>query len=151
MVNFMLLTLYKTLDGDNVINKTLEEPTDFNINLKGEVDINNPDLLMVRLTGLDYNDYNYAYLPDFERYYFIRSCRLINASIYKLSLECDFIETYKADILSSNANFRKSISSGDYGEVFLDKTGKEIITDYASNEIIELERTFILSTLGGVS
>src|SRR5678809_1327472 len=70
MVNFMLLTLYKTLDGDNVINKTLEEPTDFNINLKGEVDINNPDLLMVRLTGLDYNDYNYAYLPDFERYYF---------------------------------------------------------------------------------
>ncbi len=147
----MILTLYKTLDGDNVINKTLTEPTDFNINLKAEVDINSPELLMVRVTGLDYNDYNYAYLPDFERYYFIRSCRLINASIYKLTLECDFIETYKADILSSSANFRKSISSGDYGEVFLDKTGKEIITDYASDETIELERTFILSTLGGAN
>lgn len=145
----MLLTLYKTLDGDNVINKTLTDPTDFNINLKGDVDIVNPSLLMVRLTGLDYKDFNYAHIPELGRYYFIRGIDAVNASLFRLDCECDYLETYKVEILNSSGIYWKTIEAGDFGEVEINKTGKTISKfDYSEIELIG-SNNLILNTVRG--
>lgn len=74
------LELYKTLGG------TLREKTDIirpviNIVHKGFI----PRV-------------NYAYIPQFNRYYYINNIASINNEIYELSLSVDVLMTYKEDI-----------------------------------------------------
>lgn len=44
--------------------------------------------------------YNYAYIEDFKRYYFIIDI-VYNEGIWTLSLACDLLATYRSDIISS--------------------------------------------------
>ena len=63
----MQFILYNTLDGENVINKTLTDLMTVDINLKSSVDIVNPEIV---LNG-DFRGFNYAHIPELNRYYFI--------------------------------------------------------------------------------
>lgn len=146
----MLLTLYKTLDGDNVINKVLTDPANFNINLKRDVDIINPSLLMTTLEGVDYKEFNYAHIPELGRFYFIRGVDLVNASLWRLDCECDFLETYKTDILNSSAMYKTNIKTGDYGEIKPDTTGRVNISEYVSGVELVKKDNAILSVIGGI-
>ena len=91
----MELILYRTLDNANVINKVLTDPVTVNITLKNDVNIINPEIV---LSG-DFRGYNYAHIPELNRFYFIESFEQINLRFGKLFMSCDVLETYKADIL----------------------------------------------------
>ena len=145
----MLLTLYKTLDGDNVINKVLTDPTDFNINLKLDTDLTSPELLMTKVTGVDYAEFNYATSPALGRKYFIRRVVAMNASIFKLICECDYLETFKDDILNSQASFKSKIKGGDFGAIDLDMTGKVKVSEFTSSVALVPDDKAILSVMGG--
>lgn len=145
----MQLVLYKNLSSDNTINKDLTDGTVFNINLKRETDILNPDLFLVRLTGIDYNDYNYAEIVELKRFYFINSISSVNASLFKLECSTDVLETYKAEILAGSGVMRRPVKTGDYGEVELDVSGKFLVSEYISDVILEPSDKSILSVLGG--
>lgn len=142
----MNIIFYKVSDSDNTINKTLLSPKTETITLRKRVDISNPELLLKFDSTI--LDYNYCYIPDLERYYFMRSIDSINNQIWKVSLEIDVLETYKATILSSNAAFRKQVEAGDYGNIQLETTGKETVTEYDSNVTLVEGNTTILSVMG---
>lgn len=95
----MELILYKTNSDRNVINKTLSEPTSLDIKLKRDELIETPRISCNRFEGVE--DYNYAYIPKFERYYFIVDVEILNKKIVRLRLNTDVLETYKTDILNS--------------------------------------------------
>ncbi len=133
MVAFMQLILYKNTSAENSINKVLTDGTVFNINFKGEVNIINPVIPLVRLTGLDYREYNYAKILELGRFYFIDSIESSNAKIETLHLRTDVLETYKQDILNSYAAFNKKLEAGDYGETNISLTGEVEITNYLSD------------------
>ena len=94
----MILKLYNTTDSNNTIGKTLTDEEIFNITFKDTFDIVNP---IVRLKSDTPILKNYAYIPEFDRYYFITSIQIEPNKIYELFLECDVLETYKEDILAS--------------------------------------------------
>ena len=142
---YMLLTLYKTLDGDNVINKTLTEPESITIYLKSDTDITNPDLILETIAGVDYKDYNYCFITEIERFYFVRNITVMNNTVSKLSCEVDYLETYKTEILTSEAYYRSKINVGDYGEYESERTGREIITNEISPVVLEETDNSILS------
>lgn len=143
----MLLTLYKTNDAVNVINKVLSDPTDFNINLKGDTDIVNPSLIMARLAGVDYKDYNYAHILELGRFYFIQGVTAINASLYRLDLVCDVLETYKAEIMDSKASIMRGVKSGDYVGSFETSINSEVsYLDFVGDSLTG--EAIILSVLG---
>lgn len=144
----MQLVLYKNISSDNTINKVLTNGTVFNINLKRETDILNPDLFLVRLTGIDYNDFNYAEIVELKRFYFIDSISSVNASLFKLECSTDVLETYKTEILNSEASFKKSIQVGDYGEVDLKTSTKKLLEYFDSDLELEPSNDVILSVLG---
>lgn len=144
----MQLVLYKNISSDNTINKVLTNGTVFNINLKRETDILNPDLFLVRLTGIDYNDFNYAEIVELKRFYFIDSISSVNASLFKLECSTDVLETYKTEILNSEASFKKSIQAGDYGEVDLKTSTKKLLEYFDSDLELEPSNDVILSVLG---
>jgi len=94
----MILKLYNTSDSNNTIGKTLIDEETFDITFKGEFDIINPIILLKSDAPILKN---YAYIPEFDRYYFITSIQIQPNRIYELFLECDVLETYKEDILAS--------------------------------------------------
>lgn len=74
----------------------------------------------VQLDAADLTGYNYAYIPAFHRYYFIRDCRY-SAGFWDIDLTCDVLATYKAAIggsdlyiLRSSAEFDGNIQDNYY-------------------------------------
>lgn len=145
--DFMQLVLYKNSSPDNAINKVLSGGTVFNINFRGEVDIINPSLPLVRLTGIDFREYNYAEITELGRFYFIDSIDSTNARIETLNLRTDVLETYKQDILNSYAVFNKKLEAGDYGEVSISLTGETEVSNYSSNVTLEKFDNSLFSVL----
>ena len=148
-VDFMQLVLYKNLSADNEINKVLVDGTGFNINLKQETDIITPELFLVKLAGINYNDFNYAEIVELKRFYFIDSISIVNASLFKLECSTDVLETYKAEILAGSGVMRRPVKTGDYGEIKLDVSGKFLVSEFSSDIVLEPSDVSILSVLGG--
>lgn len=139
------LILYSINDGDNVINKNLVNGVTIPINLKQGFDVINPDIV---LNG-DYRGFNYAHIPSLNRFYFINSVEQLNLRLIKLNMTCDVLETYKADILNSNARFKRNIKTGDYENISIDHSNKTTSVKHVSDGTPLDGETMIISVLGG--
>lgn len=145
----MIIHFYSCLDGDNVINKTLGVPKSFEIRFKADVDIVNPEIIMQVTATDDFSGYNYCYIPELKRFYFIRTSEFMNNKVRRMRCECDYLETYKHDIIASQSSYSRKLGAGSYGEVQLDLTGREVVTTYTSNVALEPFVNSILTVLGG--
>ena len=145
----MKLFLYAIDDGDNVINKTLPIPVEIDIQLRNDVDVINPQINLRNVVGIDYDDFNYAYVDVLDRYYFIDRLGRVNISDNILYLSCDVLETYKADILSSNARLKRNIRNGDYIDVNIENSIVQSVMLYNSDKgLVDGESTKIFITIG---
>lgn len=145
----MELKLYHTLDNENVINKTLTLIHTMKIKLKDTVSITNPILILSEVPGVNYFRCNYCYLSEFNRYYFIRDIELMSTKNYKLQLEVDVLESFKEDILNSDAQIKRTIRTGDF--VYINNiidVRKEIDIFESANTLIK-QKDIVLSTIGG--
>lgn len=142
----MQLILSKTEDSDNVIGKVLTEPLTLNVTLRGDFDLANPTFT---LSGTGLGVYNYCTLVELDRSYFIRTKEHIGSSAIRLECECDYLETYKTQILSANCKFKKVLEVGDYGDLDLDSSGRIIVQDYVASVELEPSEDAILSVLNG--
>lgn len=114
----MDIYLYNTVDDDNVLNKTLtDELIISDVKLKNPVNINNPILSLSSKIVYDdgygevlTKDYNYAYIPTFERYYFIENITLQSNNINVLTLKVDVLKTYENEVLNSDLYVEKEIN-----------------------------------------
>ena len=95
----MLMKMYDTKSSNNVINKVLENEHEFDIKFKDKTDIVNPVVILSSKTLILSN---YAYIPDFNRYYFVDKIELFPNSIYHITLRCDVLESFKDEILASS-------------------------------------------------
>lgn len=145
----MELILYKTSDNDNVINKDKTEVKRYDIVLKDPSDIVAPVIrLKEELTDLGEVS-NYAYIAEFDRYYFIRSIANTSKDIWVLTLECDVLESFKDDILASQAEVIRQIRPNDYQATTIRTKVIEEVDTYESDVTIEDNPSLILSSIGG--
>ena len=143
----MQLYLYKTKDSNRVLNKTLANESLLNINLKRDTDIIRPTIQLMKVTGIDFKQFNYAHIPDLNRFYFINVVESINNSVDKLYLECDVLETYKADILASEMTYTATAGTGD--NIITDAiTGVNNNTKINSNITLDDGESIVLTTVG---
>lgn len=95
--------------------------------------------------------YNYAYISDFHRYYFITEYVSVRTGLWQLNLKSDVLMSFRDSILSSRVLVNKSESSGSSylsGENWVTscKTKTDIVS--FSNGLLN-EGQFILITAGG--
>lgn len=83
------------------IGKTLSEGLSFDVELKNGTSILNPVLLLASPTPV--SGYNYMYISEFNRYYFIDDIKSIRNGQWEISGHVDVLETYKNAILSNSA------------------------------------------------
>ena len=91
----MNLKLYTNVSEKNCIGKKLINETVFQGVLREQSSIINP---VIKVQSTELPDFNYAYVPDFKRYYFIVGIRNISTNIWELSLGVDVLESFKSSL-----------------------------------------------------
>lgn len=147
----MILILYSNESGSGTINKTLSNELNLNVSVRSDFDVINPQFKLAEIDGVDFTTYNYCYLPELGRYYFIDNKTLVNRKVTLFECSCDVLETYKQNILSSNARFYRNIKSGDYIEGVFDRSSQASVNIHQSDVSLAGEHTLVLTTIGGYS
>ena len=91
----MNIKFYYNASEDNKIGKQLTNEKNVQGTLRDSSEIINPSILM---EAIDFTTYNYAYIPAFERYYFVKGYDIYRNEMYVVQFEVDVLETYKDDI-----------------------------------------------------
>ena len=88
------------------IGKNIDTGTSYDCVLKADTSILKPTILL-NDTGANLKGYNYMYIADFGRYYFIDDIVTKNNDIWEISGHVDVLETFKAAILSNTAVIKR--------------------------------------------
>ena len=143
----MKLKLYICKDNSNVIGKNKKLVTEYDITFKGDSDLIRPTIYL-KVDGIP--TCNYAYIPEFKRYYFINSITMSNNKLVRLEMECDVLESFKDDILKS----RVMIVEDKVGNAWLDDGSYQTevrrdIIKYESDVSLESDSNIILNVFKG--
>lgn len=93
------LILMKCKSDTDVLGKAWEDAVTIEGKLMYEQDIMKP----VFVVDGNYTAYNYAYIPDFDRYYFITEQIIKTGTVTELHLQEDILQSWAEDILSNDA------------------------------------------------
>jgi hypothetical protein len=93
----------------NVIDKTIINEYIITGILRDSSNIKSPNIT-IKYNGI--LPYNYAYIPDFHRYYYISEITSIRTGILDLSLTCDVLMSFKNDIRNSTGIIIESTENG---------------------------------------
>ena len=115
----MQIEFYKNSSEKNKIGKSISNKLTLSGNLRDECSITSPSIL-VESTSLV--NYNYCYIPEFKRYYFISDIVSVRNNLWRVSLKCDVLESFKSDILKlscivdkqQNQSYNNNIDDGSY-------------------------------------
>lgn len=100
----MQIDFYKYDGKSNVINKTLAAtPNAANGLLHGDFDVIQPQLIVRTAQNEVPFPYNYCYIPNFSRYYFVSDVEILDNQRTLLTLKIDVLNTYKTAILAATA------------------------------------------------
>lgn len=96
----------------NKINKQVSFAASLPGTLREGSDVVNPSI-MIEAPVDAVCGFNYAYIPEFKRYYFIQNCSAFRAGLTILTMTVDVLYTYKESILNSPAIIVRSSKYGD--------------------------------------
>lgn len=96
----MNITLYKNTSERERVSKTLSAPISMTGTLRGECSILRPVILCEKTQNLA--QYNYMYIPDFGRYYYIE-IESVNNKLWRITGKVDVLMTYAAGIKKQTA------------------------------------------------
>lgn len=99
------LKLYKNTSENNDINKVLADEFIVNGFSRSVVDVLQPT---IELAGIEVNTYNYCYVEELQRYYYIENMSIAPNGVYTMSMRVDVLMTYKDDILASSGLITKN-------------------------------------------
>lgn len=112
------MKLYKNLSENNDVDKNLTGKKVALVEPRGPVDILHP---AIRADGKEYgitvNSFNYCYIVELRRYYYIHSFRFHANGLVEMDLSIDVLMTYKDDIRASSGLILKQ---RDYNPYFGD-------------------------------
>ena len=98
--------LYKNASPVEKIGKDLtDQITVSDVSLKRDTSILTPVLLTN--DARDVYEYNYMYIQQFNRYYFIDDIKSVHNNMWEISAHVDVLETYKTQILNNSAVLRR--------------------------------------------
>lgn len=91
----MNIILYVNNSEKNKIGKTLTNDFSLSGTLRDATNIINP-VILIEISEI--GNYNYCYINNFNRYYFITDITVIRKGLFAISLMVDVLESFKSDI-----------------------------------------------------
>lgn len=99
------LKLYKNSSENNDVSKKLTDEHKVTGYSRVIVDMLNP---VIELAGIEVNRYNYCYVQELNRYYYIENINISPNGVYRLSMRIDVLMTYRDDIMASHGLITKN-------------------------------------------
>lgn len=149
----MLVTLYKNTSDNRTLNKVLTNATQIEISIKdGAADLTHFTILL-ELPNID--NYNYCYIPEFHRYYYINKPTVYTNELQEYNFDVDVLMSFKSDILKqklflnkSNSIYEHYINNGSYK---IKCYPRITTTRFPSDYKLYNNNSITLATVGGVS
>ena len=122
----MTILFYSVSDRKSRLSKTLGTATSVTGTLREPCSLTDPEILIESATV---PSWNYAYISDFGRYYFIESVVAAQNKLYKLKLHVDVLMSYKG--VKNGAS-----STGIYGlTCYVDRAESTLMSDQAETYV----------------
>lgn len=106
----MTITLYRSPGERNRLSRSMTVVKTMNaVEATESINVSNPEVLINRddsIIGFDY-----AYIPAFNRYYFLNDMEVVNGQQFKLYLESDPLMSFRDAIFNSSCVAKRSTSS----------------------------------------
>lgn len=134
----MIITFYNNISEKNVVRKTLNNPLSISGALREATSVTNPTITVespVAIVG-----YNYCYIPDFGRYYYVVDVKSLRLDLWAVTLRVDVLMSFKDNILNTPA--------------IIDHTTQQNITEYMSSNVwqsLVKDKTDIINFSSGLS
>ncbi len=108
----MKICLYRCTAEPNRVNKAAYLSTPFSLDgtLVSDCSVVDPVIELEKTNPVFYQ-YNYLYIPDFKRFYFVNDWINLANKIWQLRAHVDVLYTYASEIYSANAIAVKSTAS----------------------------------------
>ena len=121
----MDIELYRCKSPKNKLNKTLEKTLTVSANIYEYEQ--NRNRLSFRFTVSDVGEFNYIYIPDYRRYYFVESVSLSENGMNVYECECDYLMTYKELINNLSVKCKGSTKKFITNNVIIDRTESNVL------------------------
>lgn len=115
----MQVKLFKVNDPDNKLEKTLNNEITVNGDFRGSVNIDAPTISLV---GSSYIDYNYCFIPDLNRYYFITNMTMERKNYLICDLKLDVLQSYSDKIKTGFGTAVESANGNNYIDGFAENS-----------------------------
>lgn len=133
----MEVVFYYNLSDARCINKELVEGDTFIGQMRDEVSIMNPT---IRFDTDQIMRYNYAYIPELQRYYSIDDITVFRQGVTDVTMSVDVLMSFRRDILSTIAVVDKQAMQ-ENGDEYIDD-GSLVTDNVMFTTIIEYEDGF---------
>ena len=112
----MEIRLYNNVSDNRTIRKKLLNEFSLTGTLRDSCSLIEP---VINIESPNVLRFNYAYIPDFQRYYFVKEITNLRKNIWTLELEVDPLMSFKGDILALDVVVDKQ-SSDSIGDEYID-------------------------------
>ena len=106
----MNILLYKTTNANNDLNKTISDKVELVGALREASSIIAPSIL-IQSNPIGYN---YAYVPEFGRYYYIKNITAFRKGAYIVDLKCDVLMSFREEILHMSGIVSRLTNGDEY-------------------------------------
>lgn len=90
------ISLFKTASENNRVVKVLTDEKQLSGELRNQTSVLNPK---IRIESADnIAGYNYCYIPEFGRYYYIVDITSVRTRVWEVSMRCDVLMSYSVQI-----------------------------------------------------
>ena len=104
------ISLFKTASENNRVIKVLTDEKQLSGELRNQTSVLNPT---IRIESADnISGYNYCYISEFGRYYYITDIVSVRTNCWVVSLRCDVLMSYKDEIQSMNVILNNTQETG---------------------------------------
>lgn len=90
------ISLYKTTSENNRVVKALSAVKEMSGELRNKTSVLNPSIRIESAENI--SGYNYCYIPEFGRYYYITDITSVRTNIWEVSMRCDVLMSYSVQI-----------------------------------------------------
>lgn len=136
------INFYSYNGHPNTVNKQLGDFTAIEGDLRQTFDVLRPT---VTLRKQPRPTFNYCYIPDLGRYYFVDSVSFEGNNSYKLSLRVDVLKTYESEILAATGRTSEADNPNPY------ISNRETVYKRTPNfEKVPFANTGLLNETGGI-
>ena len=106
----MNILLYKTTNANNDLNKTISDKVELVGALREASSVIAPSIL-IQSNPIGYN---YAYIPEFGRYYYIKNITAFRKGAYIVDLKCDVLMSFREEILNMSGIVSRLTDGDEY-------------------------------------